>query len=59
VVVAVNFTADPQTVNLTASGAGLRANHLKTLLKSPGGADPASIEAIVLAPFGVYIGEVQ
>jgi alpha-glucosidase len=59
VVVAVNFTADPQTVNLSAREAGLKAAHLKTLLKSPGGADPASTEAIELAPFGVYIGEVQ
>jgi len=45
VVVAVNFTADPQTVNLSAREAGLKAAHLKTLLKSPGGADPASTEA--------------
>jgi alpha-glucosidase len=59
VVVTVNFTADLQTVNLSASEAGLKAAHLKTLLKSPGGADPASTEAIELAPFGVYIGEVQ
>ena len=59
VVVAVNFTADPQTVKLAASGAGLKAAQLKTLLKSPGGANPSSTEAIELAPFGVYIGEVQ
>jgi len=45
VVVAVNFTADPQTVKLAASGAGLKAAQLKTLLKSPGGANPSSTEA--------------
>jgi len=59
VVVSVNFTAEPQVVNLTSSGAGLEAAHVKTLLKSPGGVDPVSLDRIALAPFGVYIGEVQ
>jgi alpha-glucosidase len=56
VVVSVNFTADPQTVSLSVPGAG---GKLKTLLKTPGAADPASLRAIELGPFGVYIGEVQ
>jgi len=30
---------------------------LKTLLKSPGAADPASLKSIALGPYGVYIGE--
>jgi alpha-glucosidase len=59
VVVACNFTSDPQTVNLTAGGAGLKGSHAKTLLKSPGGSDPASLEVLELQPFGVYIGAVQ
>jgi alpha-glucosidase len=59
VVVSVNFTADPQTVNLTASGSGVKGSHTKTLLKSPGGADPTSPDHVELGPFGVYIGEVQ
>jgi alpha-glucosidase len=59
VVVSVNFTAEPQTVNLESAGAGLRAEPMKTLLKSPGGADPKSLDRITLGPFGVYIGEVQ
>ncbi|HEY1987062.1 MAG TPA: alpha-glucosidase [Terracidiphilus sp.] len=59
VVVTANFTADPQTVNLTGGSAGLKAGPVKTLLKSPGGTDPASLDAIQLGPFGVYIGEVQ
>jgi len=58
VVVACNFTAEPQTVNL-ASGSALKGSHSRTLLKSPGGRDPASLDAIELQPFGVYIGEVQ
>jgi alpha-glucosidase len=59
VVVCVNFTATPQTVNLAIGGAGIKPQHAKTLLKTPGAADPASLGAIELGPFGVYIGEVQ
>jgi len=59
VVVSCNFTADPQTVNLIAGGGGLKGNHARTLLKSPGGSDPASLDAVELPPFGVYIGQVQ
>ena len=58
VVVSCNFTADPQTVNLTADGK-LKGTHAKTLLKSPEEAEPASLDAVQLVPFGVYIGEVQ
>jgi alpha-glucosidase len=56
VVVSVNFTADPQTVDLAGAGSG---DHLRTLLKSPGGTDPASLRAIQLGPYGVYIGEIN
>jgi alpha-glucosidase len=56
VVVAANFTADPQTVSLAVPGA---SGKLKTLLKTPGAIDPASLNAIQLGPFGVFIGEVQ
>ncbi len=59
VVVATNFTAEPQTVNLSAASAGVSGTHLTTLLKTPGSADPASITAVSLPPFGVYIGQVQ
>jgi alpha-glucosidase len=59
VVVCVNFTAEPQTVDLAIDGAGIGPRHIKTLLKSPGEVDPASLAAIKLGPFGVYIGEVQ
>ena len=56
VVVVTNFTDEPQTVDLSAEvkGAGL-----KTLLKTPGAADPASVAAISLPAFGVYIGETE
>ena len=59
VVVSANFTAAPQIVNLLSGDAGLKPGHLKTLLKSPGGADPASLSQIELGPFGVYIGEID
>jgi alpha-glucosidase len=55
VVVSVNFTAEPQTVNLAASG----DKPVKTLLKTPGASDPASLSAIQLPPFGVCILEVE
>jgi alpha-glucosidase len=56
VVVSVNFTAEPQTLSLSLPGSGGRP---KTLLKSPGAADPDTLDRIVLSPFGVYVGEVQ
>ena len=59
VVVSVNFTAQPQTVNLAPSGAGLKPGHLTTLLKTPGTADPVSLDHIELGPFGVFIGELR
>ncbi len=59
VVVCVNFTAKPQTVNLESSGAGLRAERVNTLLKSPGGTNPVALDRITLGPYGVYIGEVR
>ena len=59
VFVSVNFTAEPQTVSLAASNTGVKVRRLKTLLKSPGGSDPASLSEIKLGPFGVYIGELQ
>jgi alpha-glucosidase len=56
VVVSANFTAEPQTVSLSVPGT---AGKTKTLLKTPGAADPASLDSIQLGPFGVYIGEVR
>ncbi|MGB8260199.1 MAG: alpha-glucosidase [Terracidiphilus sp.] len=56
VVVTVSFSAEPQTVSLTVPGTG---GKLKTLLKSPGGADAESAAKIELGPYGVYVGEVK
>lgn len=57
VVVAVNFTAQPQTVNLV--GPGLPDGAVNTLLKTPGGPTPSTLKYIQLGPFGVYIGQLQ
>jgi alpha-glucosidase len=59
VVVATNFTAEPQTVSLSASSAGITGTKVRTLLKTPGAIDPASIDKVELPAFGVYIGEVE
>lgn len=58
VLVSVNFTSESQSVALTIPGAAANSK-LKTLLKTPGAADPASLSLIQLPPFGVYIGQVQ
>lgn len=57
VVVSVNFTAEAQAVNL--AGPDLKAKTVQTLLKSPGGTDPAELDQIQLGAFGVFIGEVR
>ncbi len=54
VVVSINFKPEAQTVSLSVPGAG---PNLKTLLKTPGAADPVSLQNIQLGPYGVYIGE--
>jgi alpha-glucosidase len=56
VIVSVNFKPGPQTVSLSIPGAGAT---LKTLLKTPGGADPVSTQSIQLGPYGVYLGELK
>jgi alpha-glucosidase len=56
VIVSLNFTSEPQTVNLSIPTSNGKLN---TLLKTPGGAEPASIQQIELGPFGVYVGELQ
>jgi alpha-glucosidase len=59
VVVACNFTAQPQTIGFNLSGHGIHSTRVKTLLKSPGTSDPASLKQVKLPAFGVYIGQVE
>lgn len=59
VVVACNFTPDPQTVGFDLSAEGVSGTGVKTLIKSVGTADPVSLTQITLPAFGVYIGQVE
>ena len=59
VVVSVNFTADAQVVDLSASNTKLPGASLHTLLKTPSATDPTSPSHIELGPFGAYIGELR
>jgi len=59
VVVACNFTAQPQTVSFNLSAQGVHGSGVKTLLMTPGAADPQSLDSIQLGPYGVYIGAVR
>ena len=56
VLIACNFTADPQTVAFDKDVSGQK---LKTLLKTPGSDEPESPASIKLPPYGVYIGQLQ
>ncbi len=59
VVVACNFTAEPQQFRFDLSQQGISSKQAKTLMKTPGSRDPASLDDVNLPPFGVYIGQVQ
>ncbi len=59
VIVACNFTTQPQTVSIDLASQGIKSSSVTTLLKTPGAADPASLESIQLGPYGVYIARVQ
>lgn len=59
VVVACNFTEQPQTVSFNLKAQGVNRFHVKTLLKTPGAPDPLSLDMVQLGPFGVYIGRVE
>jgi alpha-glucosidase len=59
VIVACNFTAEPQTVSFDLSKQGLHRFHVKTVLKTPGAPDPLSLDLVQLGPYGVYIGKVE
>jgi len=59
VIVAANFTAQPQTVNLATGDGAPAVAKLKALLQTPGAVEPKSTDHIELGPFGVYIGQVK
>jgi alpha-glucosidase len=59
VIVAMNFTDQPQTVNIDLTSRGIKGQHVKTLLASFKGADPTDLEHMTLAAFGSYVGQVE
>ena len=59
VVVACNFTNQPQKVVLDLSTQSITNRQVITLLKTPGVVHPSSLDAVELPPFGVYIGQVE
>jgi len=59
VVVACNFTAQPQKISFDLSAHGILSRQAKTLMKTPGSSDPPSLDNVQLPPFGVYMGQVQ
>ncbi len=59
VVVACNFTDAPQKFAFDLSEISSAGKQAKTLMKTPGSSDPASLDAVDLPPYGVYIGQVS
>jgi alpha-glucosidase len=59
VVVACNFTAQPQTVSFDLAAQGVTGTRLHTLMQTPGEAAAHSLRAIHLDPYGVYVGQVE
>jgi hypothetical protein len=61
VVFLCNLTDQPVTVSLRADMAGLRlkGSFLRTLLRSDVGMGAMNLDAVKLAPYGVYVGELK
>jgi alpha-glucosidase len=59
VVVALNFTAQPQTVSINLTSRGVKGKHVHTLLASFNGPPPADLAHIALPAFGSYVGQVE
>jgi len=60
VVVALNFTAQPQTISLSLVGTGVTGNTIKTLLTDDPSLQPTtSMTNIVLPPFASWVASVQ
>ena len=58
VVVAMNFTSQPQAMSVDLSSRGVKGRHLKTLLASFPGAKEPDLGHITLPAFGSYVGQV-
>ena len=58
-VVSVNFTAEPETVDLAIGRSRDQAAKTEDPAEDSGGTDAVALDRIVLGPYGVYIGEMQ
>ena len=59
ILVALNMSAQPQTITPQLSGAGVHAAHLKTLLASPAPVDAAPGRPVTLPPFAAWVAAVN
>jgi alpha-glucosidase len=59
VVVACNFTAQPQSVSFDLTKQGVHRFHTSTLMATPGPARPLSLDLVQLGPYGVWIGKIE
>jgi alpha-glucosidase len=60
IVVALNFTAQPQTISLDLAGTGLTGNNVKTLMTDDASLESTtSLTSIVLPPFVSWVASVQ
>jgi len=59
VVVAMNFTGEPQMMGLDLASRGVKGKHLKTLVASFGVAEHSELGHIMLPPYGSYVGQVE
>ncbi len=59
VVVALNMTAQEQTVRFDLAAQGVHATHARTLLHSGKAADRVALHHLHLPPFSVWIGQVE
>jgi len=60
VLVSLNFTASPQTVNISPDGKGVSGKHAQTILASYDNAGQSiDLSNISLPAYGAYVGEVQ
>jgi alpha-glucosidase len=59
VLVALNFSAQPQTVSVDLTSGGVKGKHLKTLIASFSGLQPKDLGHVTLPSFGSYVGQVE
>jgi len=59
IVIALNMTAQPQSIALDLTTAGIQEKTMRTLLTNEPSLENATSTSITLPPFATWIGEVQ